>query len=1016
MPTGGTTVHPIKFSDREKVAAKIFKAQHPEFGGGETDITDLLAELARMNGSKRQHDWTHADFERAWQSIQSARVGVNTAPPTTVVSEPPSAGKESVAIEPVAVSFEPRASNASDEETYEKQTFLGLFPYMSYFAHDQPFPIPKNPVTDPTLLAERKQQLAEEWRRRVTCEVRVGEYSLSEFILGYELPALDAQVAILTVLADLLISTVPPLLLKKKRWIGYQLVPDERKAKPTKKPHSPVTGQPIGAVEKYAEHFCTFKKALLGVIDHQLDGMGYVFLEGDGLVGIDFDHCISDGKIHDVVESFLRLFRHSYAEVSVSGTGVHIIARGTIAKAAKGVPIYAPAGEDTGITLEVYNTARYFTYSGLRISGTTDITDGDQEGINEILTYAEESKRHKAANGTKAAERGEPHTELAQDEDDEATIPYTIAQIRRIHAANLEALRCTREGEGKGNAFLNQAAFFAGRALYARQDENNVEINALEQDEKQVVDELMHIVTEEWSDPYPAHGAMSVINSALASGKAKPLMVLSVPEDEHDLRTHRQVVAWFNQRYFVLQNIGSKCRVCSYEPDPNPDFNNRLVLYHQSQSEFKLGFSHLKIKIIRTDSESGKKIAIMLPIAPLWLNYRWRENYRFVVFAPGKRLDRHCKNLWRGFAVEARQGDCSLYLKFIREIICCKNQELYEWLLNHMAYAIQNPGEVGHVAVVLRGSKGTGKSFFVERYGHLWGNHFLAIVQPSQVVGKFNAHLRTCSVLFANESLFAGNHQQENALKALITDTELQIEDKFISAVPAPNYLHVYIAGNADWLIRASSDERRYAVFDVSPEFAAAQGRPNPKTSAYFKAIYEQLMNQGGNEALLYFFQHRDLSGFDPRLAPPTPALFDQIIQSLDSDTEKAWYECLASGQIPARINEDGTANLMSEDFIAWAKSRGWKVTAQEFGYLLGTNNALARKPMGFETKRTANDQRYKAVPSLQQARVKWDDVRVSGNWLQSSADKPEGWEMNQWYRDELRKREKHERLGSNVY
>lgn len=78
------------------------------------------------------------------------------------------------------------------------------------------------------------------------------------------------------------------------------------------------------------------------------DGLGFVF-NGDGIVGIDLDKVIDDSgmwsdKAQDVLDAV-----PGYAEISPSGTGLHIITRAnlSIGKAKDGV--------------EVYSTGRYFT-------------------------------------------------------------------------------------------------------------------------------------------------------------------------------------------------------------------------------------------------------------------------------------------------------------------------------------------------------------------------------------------------------------------------------------------------------------------------------------------------------------------------------------------------------------------------------------------------------------------------------------------------------------------------------
>lgn len=82
-------------------------------------------------------------------------------------------------------------------------------------------------------------------------------------------------------------------------------------------------------------------------------GLGFVFIEADDLMGVDFDHCLDDfGRINDRrVEEIIRTL-DSYTEVSPSGRGLHTLVRGRI-----------PRGVNAG-WIEMYPSGRYFTVTG----------------------------------------------------------------------------------------------------------------------------------------------------------------------------------------------------------------------------------------------------------------------------------------------------------------------------------------------------------------------------------------------------------------------------------------------------------------------------------------------------------------------------------------------------------------------------------------------------------------------------------------------------------------------------
>jgi hypothetical protein len=111
-------------------------------------------------------------------------------------------------------------------------------------------------------------------------------------------------------------------------------------------------------------------------------GAGYVFTEEDGMTAIDFDHVIvakldeRTGLVNLVwepgsepVQALLRqspLHKNGYAEVSPSGTGIHIFIRGRLPE---GVNHTRVLDKLRGMKVEAWDCRRYVTVTGVRIPG-----------------------------------------------------------------------------------------------------------------------------------------------------------------------------------------------------------------------------------------------------------------------------------------------------------------------------------------------------------------------------------------------------------------------------------------------------------------------------------------------------------------------------------------------------------------------------------------------------------------------------------------------------------------------
>lgn len=337
-----------------------------------------------------------------------------------------------------------------------------------------------------------------------------------------------------------------------------------------------------------------------------------------------------------------------------------------------------------------------------------------------------------------------------------------------------------------------------------------------------------------------------------------------------------------NSRHAVIESDrGGRCVVCEEDWD---DVMNRWHIKYQSFDAFRNRYMHRRVEIGK-DKDNNP---IYMPMGKWWLLQEHRRQYRKIVFWPNREVPLDQYNLWRGFGCDARPGDGHLgFLKHVLENLCAGDQDLFDYVINWAARMVQRPDEPGEVALVIRGKKGAGKGFFFRTLGGLLGQHYIQVSNAKFVVGDFNAHLRDCVFLFADEAFFAGDKKHEGILKALITEPTLTVEAKGIDAEPAPNFLHIGVASNEDWVVPASADERRFVVLQ------AGDGRA--QDTAYFAELRRQMEN-GGLENLLHYLLRRDLSGFEVRKVPRTHGLAEQKVLSQRPE-EAWWYHKLVEGR-----------------------------------------------------------------------------------------------------------------------
>jgi hypothetical protein len=309
-----------------------------------------------------------------------------------------------------------------------------------------------------------------------------------------------------------------------------------------------------------------------------------------------------------------------------------------------------------------------------------------------------------------------------------------------------------------------------------------------------------------------------------------------------------------------------------------------------SETSFRTRFKPFKV----IDGDTKPKTQ-----AEHWLSWPGRREFAGFCFAPGREPRNNYYNLWRGFTVEPlapslaspeqRRG-LEMFLSHARENICQGDERLFKFLMGYFAHMIQKPYERPLTTLVLRGSKGVGKNALIDRVGKLIGtSHYLVAHDARYLTSNFNAHLDSCLMLVLDEAFWSGDKKAEGTLKGLTTAPQIMIERKGEEPYMVDNHVRLVVIGNEDWLVPASHDERRYAVFQVGSE--------RKQDRNFFRQMRELLDIEGGSRCLLHYLQNFDLTTTDINAAPKTDALLDQKLSTL-ADFHQWWFQCLKEGVI----------------------------------------------------------------------------------------------------------------------
>ena len=165
-----------------------------------------------------------------------------------------------------------------------------------------------------------------------------------------------------------------------------------------------------------------------------------------------------------------------------------------------------------------------------------------------------------------------------------------------------------------------------------------------------------------------------------------------------------------------------------------------------------------------------------------------------------------------------------------------------QWL----AHQVQSSGELLKWAPLIQSIQGTGKSFFTKLLRGVLGDNNVGVVMPSQVMKDFNGWAvgRIVNVLEELRMVGQNRHTAANALKPLITDEIIQINDKGISQFTTYNTANYICFTNfQDALPMEAHDRRWWVIFapvSTMAEFAVLVGEP---VEDYFEKLYYALEN-----------------------------------------------------------------------------------------------------------------------------------------------------------------------------
>lgn len=296
-----------------------------------------------------------------------------------------------------------------------------------------------------------------------------------------------------------------------------------------------------------------------------------------------------------------------------------------------------------------------------------------------------------------------------------------------------------------------------------------------------------------------------------------------------------------------------------------------------------------------------------------------------VTFDPRPSPNSRMLNLWVGPTIRPAPGKWDVLRAFLMDVICAGDTTCYDFLINYLAHALQKPEEKPGAIVAMLGGQGIGKGTLGKILRKIWSATYLQVHNMDHVTGTFNGALERTYIVFLDEALFVGDRKGTDALKGLVTESELNINEKHQPSRRITSYHRFFAATNAEHFKHTDPDDRRDFVLQVSE---AHKG-----DAPYWKRVHAAI-DGGEVEAMVHDLLMMDLSGFDVRNPPKTGALAEQKIRSLKG-IPHWWHDCLYRGDIHAG---DKWPGFVSTDEVT---EGSWEASGRKDHRKPGTNEAV---------------------------------------------------------------------------
>ncbi|CAB4437257.1 unnamed protein product [Rhizophagus irregularis] len=200
-------------------------------------------------------------------------------------------------------------------------------------------------------------------------------------------------------------------------------------------------------------------------------------------------------------------------------------------------------------------------------------------------------------------------------------------------------------------------------------------------------------------------------------------------------------------------------------------------------------------------------------------------------------------NLFLGFraqpAERIKPNLVNPIIRHVHDIWCAEDKQLTTYILNWLAFLVQNPDKKPGTAIIMRSPPRCGKNILTDFIGEriLGRENFFSTTCLEDVMGRFNAAVRVKKLIILNECDMS----------------DVKVIDDFAGYM---------ILSNHAMPIRIEMGDERYVALNVSAKYKGNR--------EYFGSLIKVLENPDTAGSFMSYLLSRDLTSFNSRTIPDT--------------------------------------------------------------------------------------------------------------------------------------------------